>query len=364
MILLRLHRHVLVDLLWNFAFAVAVISGTFVIVMMLDLMFRIEGSSLLLILRAAPALLVQAMGIAVIPIAVLVSVISTFGRLSQDGEITILKASGIHPFQTMPPALFMGVACACVTLYINDELVPRADLMRKTLLNEADIVKMLRTRVEQSNRTFSMQDWDLVWESEEFPPGLIMKLNKVTARERARSGGGEGGKFIAAASAELKVDSERLLTITLKEAQSLKGQTVSAEEATLPVALGDTTRPMHLQHRTGTELFALAKRISRQGHPWILLSEVLAELHGRLALAMACVVFVILGAPLAIVFRAANRLIAFTMACLGFLFCYLSMFLGRSLASRGLLDPGIAMWSGNVLLSALGLTLLLFVVRR
>src|SRR5262245_47469345 len=124
--MLRLHWHILRDLLWNFAFTVVVITGVLVIAFTLDFIHRTAIFDLWIVLKIMPILLMQTMG-TVVPISVLVSVISSFGRFTADGELTILKASGIHPFQVLPPALFLGVACACLTLYIHNDLVPRAD---------------------------------------------------------------------------------------------------------------------------------------------------------------------------------------------------------------------------------------------
>jgi len=294
---------------------------------------------------------------------VLVAVISTFGRFTADGEMTILKASGIHPFVILPPALFLGVACACLTLYIHNDLVPRADYMRKSLLNEANLMKMLRARIEQSNRTYSLVGWDLAWHGEDSAPGSDILLKDVTFRQKSEEGKGEG-ELGTADSAELHVEGG-LIVVNLKGVRSLRGRSTSVAEVTHSFTLSDSSTPLQLQHRTGAELIDLVRRIKRQGHGWFHEAEVVAHLHERLALSMACVVFVLLGVPVAMIFRASNRTVAFSLAfAIVIVFYYPMTLIGRSLATREVVDPAIAMWSGNALLSILGITLLMFVVRR
>jgi hypothetical protein len=56
------------------------------------------------------------------------------------------------------------------------------------------------------------------------------------------------------------------------------------------------------------------RRIKRQGHGWFTEAEVLAHLHERARLSMACLVFVLLGMPVADDLPASNRTVAFSLA--------------------------------------------------
>jgi lipopolysaccharide export LptBFGC system permease protein LptF len=80
------------------------------------------------------------------------------------------------------------------------------------------------------------------------------------------------------------------------------------------------------------------------------------EIHKKFALPVACVVFVLIGAPIGMRVRRAGPAVAF--ASIGFfLFYYVCLIGGEELANRLLLPPWLAMWLANLVLGALGLDL-------
>ena len=80
------------------------------------------------------------------------------------------------------------------------------------------------------------------------------------------------------------------------------------------------------------------------------------EIHKKFALPVACVVFVLIGAPIGMRVRRAGPAVAF--ASIGFfLFYYICLIGGEELANRLLLPAWLAMWLANLVLGALGLRL-------
>jgi len=78
------------------------------------------------------------------------------------------------------------------------------------------------------------------------------------------------------------------------------------------------------------------------------------ELHKKFALAFACVVFVLVGAPLGMRVRRGGVAIGFVS--IGFFaFYYLCLQFGESFADRLLLPPWLAMWLANIVLGTWGL---------
>jgi lipopolysaccharide export system permease protein len=78
------------------------------------------------------------------------------------------------------------------------------------------------------------------------------------------------------------------------------------------------------------------------------------ELHKKFALAFACVVFVLLGAPLGMRVRRGGVAIGF-LSIGFFAFYYLCLQFGESFADRLLLPPWLAMWLANIVLGTWGL---------
>ena len=74
-----------------------------------------------------------------VPLALLVSAILVFSRLSADGEIAAMRACGIHLFSVAKwPAAF-AVLCSLVGFYVNNEVVPRGHEIRRTLKTRVSV---------------------------------------------------------------------------------------------------------------------------------------------------------------------------------------------------------------------------------
>jgi lipopolysaccharide export system permease protein len=82
------------------------------------------------------------------------------------------------------------------------------------------------------------------------------------------------------------------------------------------------------------------------------------EIHKKFSLPFACIVFVLIGAPLGMRVRRAGPAVAF-VSILFFLFYYLCLVGGEELANRLLLPPWFAMWLPNLVLGSYGLMLTL-----
>ncbi len=78
------------------------------------------------------------------------------------------------------------------------------------------------------------------------------------------------------------------------------------------------------------------------------------ELQKKFALAFACVVFVLIGAPLGMQVKRGGVAIGF-VSILFFAFYYLCLQFGESFADRLLLPPWLAMWLANIMLGGWGL---------
>jgi lipopolysaccharide export system permease protein len=68
-----------------------------------------------------------------VPMAVLVAVLMAFGRLSQDGEITAMKASGVSIIRISIPVLLLGAVVAVALVRFNDRVLPEFNYRAKTL---------------------------------------------------------------------------------------------------------------------------------------------------------------------------------------------------------------------------------------
>ena len=81
------------------------------------------------------------------------------------------------------------------------------------------------------------------------------------------------------------------------------------------------------------------------------------ELHKKDSIALACLIFMLIGAPLGLIIRRGGLGVAAAAAVGIFIFYWVTLVNGEKLADRDLLDPWMGMWAGNIVTGLLGLGL-------
>ncbi|MHB1297767.1 MAG: LptF/LptG family permease [Gemmatimonadaceae bacterium] len=81
------------------------------------------------------------------------------------------------------------------------------------------------------------------------------------------------------------------------------------------------------------------------------------EIEKKFSIAFACIVFVLLGAPVALRFPRGGVGLTIGVSFAVFAIYYVGLLGGEALADRNLIDPAIAMWTTDVLLGAVGVYL-------
>ena len=81
------------------------------------------------------------------------------------------------------------------------------------------------------------------------------------------------------------------------------------------------------------------------------------EVHKKIALSFACIVFVIIGVPLGVRAREASAGAGMMISILFFAVYYAFLKVGENLADRGLVPPVLSMWAANIVLGAVGIWL-------
>ena len=95
----------------------------------------------------------------------------------------------------------------------------------------------------------------------------------------------------------------------------------------------------------------------------VTMSRYSVEIQKKFALAAACIVFVLLGAPIGIRFPRGGVGLVIGVSIAVFALYYVGLIVGEDLANKLILDPVIAMWMANVLLTVVGVFGLLRVQR-
>ena len=82
------------------------------------------------------------------------------------------------------------------------------------------------------------------------------------------------------------------------------------------------------------------------------------EIHKKFTLAIACILFTLVGAPLGILVRSGGMTIASGLSIAFFLIYYILLIWGEQLADRNLLNPGLGSWLPNIILFISGIVIL------
>ncbi len=82
------------------------------------------------------------------------------------------------------------------------------------------------------------------------------------------------------------------------------------------------------------------------------------ELHKKFAISVACTVFVLVGAPIALRFPRGGVGLVIGVSLVIFGIYYVGLIAGEAVADRAILTPFWAMWAANILLTLVGLVLL------
>jgi lipopolysaccharide export system permease protein len=83
------------------------------------------------------------------------------------------------------------------------------------------------------------------------------------------------------------------------------------------------------------------------------------EIHKKYSLPFACIIFVLIGAPLGTMTRKGGFGMAAGISLIFFLIYWSFLIGGEKLADRGLLSPFLGMWSANIVLGILGVLLMI-----
>ena len=134
-----IERYVFTSFLTSFLLAFLVLSFVLTIGLLVQIVgYILDGVSASLIgefaLVSFPETLQWTM-----PLAILVSSVLVFSRLSADSEIAAMRACGINLLSVMKWPVAFGLACALLGAWINNEIVPRGHEVRRNLKTKVSV---------------------------------------------------------------------------------------------------------------------------------------------------------------------------------------------------------------------------------
>ena len=281
-----------------------------------------------------------------LPMAFLLGVVATYGRLAAERELIGIRMAGIHPARLSLPAIVLALFLTGTTDYLLGEVCPEWKYAQRTFLRESQ-EKLLRSfergRLEIDTGDFYLKA-DRVEGNVRY--GVTFELNHEGERH-----------VIDAEKAKLEVQDE-LLVIQLAGAQVLtENAKFESESPTISIAIDDLFPESRLD-RTPAKYnpSSLLRRELIESDPTpARKQELLYQIHSRRALSMTYLLFLLLGIPTGIRLRSSTQLGAFSGA-IGYAFIYyiLAMRLGKELALSESVPALVAAWATDGLFLVVG----------
>lgn len=91
------------------------------------------------------------------------------------------------------------------------------------------------------------------------------------------------------------------------------------------------------------------------------INRYLVEIHKKYSIAIACLIFMLIGAPIGLSVRRGGLGTAGALAIGIFLFYWVTLVQGEKMADRDLLSPWFGMWIANIVITVVGVWLVLYV---
>lgn len=307
-----------------------------------------------LFLYLFPSLLIY-----IIPVAVLLSVLIAFGRLSSDQEIIALKASGVSLYQLLPPVAMFALVTFILSGAMSLYLVPMGNTSFKNLLFQ---ITRSKASLGIKERIFN----------EDFQ-GLTIYVNKMSIEGQAMEGVMVSDQRdpkeanIIVANRGYLISNPNDLTLTLRlEKGSIHRTSKNLQSyqkldflsyglnLDLDAVLTDTARKKGFGEMGLDELLEQAERLTGTRR-----NKVQVEFHKKFAFPFASLVFALIGMPLGVQVKRAGRLSGFILGVAVLLIYYVLLSAGEQLAISGFLPAYLSVWMANILLAGLGIYLLI-----
>lgn len=281
-----------------------------------------------------------------LPMAVLVGVLLGLGRLSADSETIALHALGVGLRRFLYPVVVLSALTAAITFAMTNYLGPLGLRQFRALESE---LRATQASFEIQPRVFDERFPKLVLYVQDVEAtatrwrGLLLaeagneNVSRLTlAAEAIVVPGDEPGKF------QLTLRNGSTHEYSASETSRYSVSTFGQSDVPVTVGNPNTQPPRQpaIGERSAAELLRMEGEQEREAG---------VELHRRLALPAACLVFALAGVPMGARPRRGGRAIGALLTVLLICGYYLLFVLGTGMARRGVVPPMVGLWAANLI---------------
>ncbi len=294
----------------------------------------------------------------ILPIATLSGVLLSVGRLSSDNELIAIRMSGISVLRILTPLLIVGLIISLFCILLNNHIIPKSHHRSREVLLE----------MGTQNPAAALEAGTFITAFEKFIIFIYQIDGQKFTNIRIYEPQGEDKPprtIIARRGEFIVLPDKKMLKLKLVDGTS---DEINPRDPENFYKLNFKTYFMNIDFKkqagkvnkkskdmTLQELRAQLADFRKRG---IDVTPILSEIYKRNTLALSCFIFVIIGAPFAMITRRRERSINFGFAFLIVVMYYLALIGFEALSIEGKMDPGLALSMPNIIFGSIGVVLL------
>ena len=349
-----------------------------------------------------------------VPMAILLASIMSFGRLSVDNELVAFKSCGINIYTLMRPTVIAALFISIFMVFFNNTILPETNHMLKNLMIKANYRRPVTSIVPGTFTTLKNYTIYAKERVDEELSGILIynrestKFPQTISAERGKIFLSNGGNSLIAVlyngqmherntkePDKYQVSQFRKFTLNLPDlgykmnetSSDYRGDRELSSRAMLDIISGKKEEIIIL-NESKEELLSKIEKLKEDTLSIISKKELKkntnslriktdkiktleadirkyeVEVHKKYAIAFACLIFVLIGAPVGMMTKTTGVGMAFSVSAFVFLIYYGCLTLGEELADKGVISPFLAMWIANIIFSIIGVYLVVMSVKE
>ncbi len=358
-----IHRYMFKEMIPPFAISLMFFTFIFLMAEMLKVInmvvnYNVGVFSVLLILAySTPYFLTF-----VIPMSVMMGVLLTFLRLSNDNELIALKTSGVSVYELLPPAILFCLLGCLLTLFMTIYGMPWGRTAVKELIYKAVSSNL---EIGLKDRTFNDNFKDIMLYVNKINP-KTKELQDIFIEDKRTKNliitiVSPKGKLIGDPAKQrfiLMLYNGTTYQIDLKNRSA---NFIDFETYEIRLDINRTTSHSKQQgkHRKEMSLEELRRYLKASVQKGADYYNTLMELHKKFSIPVSCFALGLLAVPLGIQSKSSKRSYGLVLGLTSFLLYYLLLSVGLVFGETGIYPPVIGMWFPNIFMGGIGWYLLI-----
>ena len=292
----------------------------------------------------------------VLPLATLFAASLSVNRLARDSEITAIRMAGAPLRRIFLPIFLVGLAASVLTLWLGESVTPWANMQAQRTMRH--IWGLQNVPPIQENVFFQSEGYHFYVQQVERSSTGQVKLHDVMIYEMPPRGG-----YPVLITSEWATNEENIWTLHDGVMHKLGADGLTQYEIKFPemeLNLKRAVSDLWESQRTSKEMSMrdLQRRIAVFSVAGGEVTRMKVDWHFKLSLPLSCLVFALCAVPLSLRFAWAG---SYSGILLGIVIMFLywnNILLGKALGAGGLVPPGLAGWSQNIIFGLVGLYLI------